>query len=367
MNTIDKIVYDRKIPEILKFESGKEVKTLSDFEKRRSEIKELLQNHIYGKFPDEPEHLDVKLEKCNNSFCAGKAPLTTLRFTVKVNGESFSFPVYSVIPREKKNMPAFVLINFRSDVPDKYLPSEELADRGYAVFSFCYEDVTKDNDDFSQGIARLLSPERRTQTSPGKIAMWAWAASRVMDYIELLECIDLSSVAVIGHSRLGKTALLAGAFDERFKYVISNDSGCSGAAITRGKRGETVLDITNRFGYWFSKKYAKYAVDEKELPLDQHFLLAASAPRNVMIGSAEDDTWADPESEFLSAYLASEVYEKIYDQADLAHYNEMPKAKAVLSNGSVYYHVRHGTHYLSREDWNLYIDYIDKERKIAKK
>lgn len=367
MNSLDEIISERKIPEILKFKSGKSVSTPSDFEKRREEIKELLLEHVYGIIPSKPEHLRVELISCDNTFCAGKAQHSSLKFTVTVGGEEFSFPVSCVAPKDKKNVPAFVLINFSPDVPDKYLPSEEIADRGYAVFSFCYKDVTSDDGKFSDGIARLLSPSRRTQSSPGKIAMWAWAAMRVMDYIETLDFIDLLSVAVIGHSRLGKTALLAGAFDERFKYIISNDSGCSGAAITRGKRGEHILDITNRFGYWFAKRYSKYAADEYTLPLDQHFLLAASAPRNVLIGSAEEDTWADPESEFLSAKLAGEVYEKIYKVKGLSDSEELPMAKTVLDEGNVYYHVRHGLHYLSREDWNLYMDYIDKTRKSDKK
>ena len=367
MNAIDKIISERNIPEILKFKNGKAVLTPADFEKRREEIKALLQGHVYGNFPEKPEHMGVELDSCDNSFCAGKAPHSKLNFTVSVDGIKFSFPVSAVIPRDKKNLPVFILINFRDDVPDKYLPSEEIADRGYAVFSFCYKDITSDDEDFSDKIAKLLSPARRTQNSPGKIAMWAWAAMRVMDYVETLDFVDLSSVAVIGHSRLGKTALLAGAFDERFKYIISNDSGCAGAAITRGKRGEHILDITNKFGYWFSKKYAKYAVDEFALPLDQHFLLAALAPRNVLIGSAEEDTWADPESEFLSAHLASEVYEKIYDISGLSHSGGIPKAKAVLDDGNIHYHVRHGLHYLSREDWILYMDYIDKKRNFNKK
>ena len=292
MTDIDKALSERTVPEILRFKNGKPVLTVEDFEKRRKEIKALLEEHIYGSFPKAPDHLGVNLESCNNGFCAGKASLSKLIFTVTVGEEKFSFPVSAVIPRDKTNLPAFVFINFRHDVPDKYLPSEEIADRGYAVFSFCYTDITSDDENFSDKVAKLLSPERRTQNSPGKIAMWAWAAMRVMDYLETLDYIDLSSVAVIGHSRLGKTALLASAFDERFKYAISNDSGCSGAAITRGKRGEGILEITNRFGYWFSKKYAKYATDVNTLPLDQHFLLAASAPRKILIGSAKEDIWA---------------------------------------------------------------------------
>ena len=367
MNTIDKIISERQIPKILKFKNGRSVSTVTDFDKRKEEMRSILEEHVYGKIPERPEHLRVEIISCDNGFCAGEAPQTKLNFTVTVDGKEFSFPVSAVIPKDKKNLPAFVFINFSTEVPDKYYPVEEIIDRGYAVFSFCYKDVTTDDGNFSNGVAKLLSPTRRTQTSPGKIAMWAWAAMRVMDYVETLDYIDLSSVAVIGHSRLGKTALLTAAFDERFAYAISNNSGCSGAAITRGKRGEHILDITNRFPYWFSKRYAKYAADENTLPLDQHFLLATIAPRKILVGSADEDEWAGPESEFLSAYLVGEVFEKIYGEKGLIHNGVIPTPKTVLDGGNVYYHVRHGMHYLSREDWMLYIDYLNSLRKSKKK
>jgi len=358
MDNVTKAALSRGVPELLKFNNGKPVLTEADFELRREEIKSMLEEHEYGKMPDAPEHLSIEVIEKIDRFAAGKAPLTKLSFTVTVNGEKFSFPVYSVIPKTPGKHPAFVHINFRPDVPDMYMPSEEIADAGFAVFSFCYKDVTSDDNRFRNGIARLLSPARRTMTSPGKIAMWAWAAMRVMDYIETLPEIDLERVAVVGHSRLGKTALLTGAFDKRFKFVISNDSGCSGAAISRGKGGESVARITTVFPFWFAKRYAKYASHEDALPFDQHFLLAASAPRHVLIGSAKEDLWADPASEFLSAHLASEAYEKIYGMKGLVHKGEIPEATTVLDEGNVQYHVREGVHFFSREDWKYYMNFI---------
>lgn len=359
MNSIDKIIEERKIPNVLITKRGKAIKTAKDFDKNRAEIKKLLEEHIYGVMPERPEHLDVELLSEDRVFCAGKAPLQTLKFTVTVGNEKFSFPVRAVIPKSEKKLPAFIHINFRPDVPDKYMLSEEIAEEGFAVFSFCYKEVTSDDKDFKNGVARLLSPKRRTQNSPGKIAMWAWAAMRVMDHIETLDAIDKENVAVIGHSRLGKTALVAGAFDERFKFAISNDSGCSGAAITRGKQGEHISDITGVKGEWFCKRYEKYSVDESSLPLDQHYLLSLIAPRHIVIGSAEEDLWADPTSEFLSAYLASSVYE-LYGLTGLVHNGEIPTPKSILDKGNICYQVRHGLHYLSREDWLVYMDYVKK-------
>jgi hypothetical protein len=359
MNAVEKIINERNIPDVLLTKRGKKIKTAKEFDKHRQEIKTLLEEHIYGVMPKKPDHLMYELESEDRVFLAGKAPLQVLKFTVIVGDEKFSFPVKAVIPKSDKKLPAFIHINFRPDVPDKYMPSEELADEGFAVFSFCYKDVTTDDKNFKNGVAKLLSPKRRTQNSPGKIAMWAWAAMRVMDYVETLDTIDKNRIAVVGHSRLGKTALLTAAFDERFSLAISNDSGCSGAAITRGKCGEHISDITEVKGEWFCKRYEKYAPDESKLPLDQHYLLSLIAPRRIIIGSAIEDTWSDPTSEFLSAYLVSPVYE-LYGYKGLIHNGDVPKPKTVLDEGRVCYQIRNGLHYFSREDWHVYMDYFKK-------
>ena len=360
MNCVEKIAAERKAPDILTFNNGNPVKSVADFEKRRKEIKRLLEEHEYGYMPERPRHLRVETVSTDTSFCAGKAPLSTLKFTVTVGEEEFSFHVYAVIPKKQERLPALVHINFRPDVPDKYMPSEEIADRGFATFSFCYADITNDDADFSDGIAKLLSPKRRSKSSPGKIVMWAWAAMRVMDYIQALDNIDKDNVAVAGHSVLGKSALIAGAFDERFKYVISNCSGCSGAALTRGKTGETLPLLASVRHYWFSPKYKDYIAHEDLIPLDQHFLLAAAAPRNLLIGSAKEDIASDPESEFISAYLASAVYDKIYGFKGLVHNGSIPDAPTASDGGSIHYHIREGTGYFSREDWLAYMNYIEK-------
>ena len=359
MNTVDTIIKERNIPDALIARSGKRITTPKEFDAHRKELQKLLQEHVYGYIPERPKHLKVSLVSRDVKFCAGRAPLITFNFTATIGDTEFSFPVKAVIPEADNPIPAFIHISFRSDVPDRFMPSEEIADNGFACFSFCYQDITDDSDNFKSKAAKLLSPKRRTLTSPGKIAMWAWAAMTVMDYVETLPEIDKDNVAVIGHSRLGKTALLTGAFDTRFKYVISNDSGCTGAAVIRGKVGENIAAITNVYGYWFSKKYARYASCEQALPLDQNYLTSLIAPRHLIIGSAEGDVKADPTSEFLSACLASEAY-KLYGLSGLIHNGEIPKAKTVLDDGDICYHIRHGNHYLGREDWAVYMNYIKK-------
>ena len=348
----------RNIPDLMTALSGEKVTDVETFLARKEEIKKILQEKEYGFIPAPPEKMTVDAEEKFPNFAAGKAKRLELTFNVTVNGKTASFPVTSVVPKSEGTHPAFVFMNFSNDVPDKYLPSEELVDAGFAVFSFHHSSATTDNGDFTTGVAPLFVGEERKPTDPGKIAMWAWCAMRVMDYVQTLDNIDLKNVAVVGHSRLGKTALVAGAFDERFKYVISNDSGCSGAAVTRGKVGETVEVITNVFPYWFCPNYNNERDNFDNAGYDQHFLLALSAPRHVMIGSAKEDLWADPESEFLSAHLASEAW-RLYGKAGLVSGDEIPEAKSVLADGDILYQVRFGTHYMSREDWREYISFIN--------
>jgi hypothetical protein len=235
------------------------------------------------------------------------------------------------------------------------MPTEELVDNGFAVLSFCYKDVTSDDNDFTNGLAGVLYPDgKREPTDSGKIAMWAWAMHRVMDYASTLESLDLTRAIACGHSRLGKTALLTAATDERFAFAYSNDSGCSGAAITRGKRGETVKDICTRFPFWFCENYKKYIDKEDEMPFDQHFLVAAIAPRRVALGAALEDTWADPNSQYLSACAASAAWE-LHGEKGFLHPDRLPVPGDCFDGGHVAYHLREGTHFFSRTDWRRYL------------
>ncbi len=328
---------------------------------KRELIKDVLQKEEYGYLPAKPDSVSVKVISSDPGFCAGKAPLEMLMLKAEFGGKEFSFPFCSVVPAGKTNIPAFIHITFRKEVPDKYMPSEEICDNGFAMFSFCYNDVTADNNDFTDGLAGVLFGGRRiderTGDECGKIAMWAWAAMRVMDYVMTVPCIDKGNVAVAGHSRLGKTALLAGAFDERFAFTFSNNSGCSGAAITRSKVGEKVKDICTRFPFWFCRNYRKYMDNEQEMPFDQHFLLSLAAPRKVYAASAEADSWADPASEYLSCAAASPVY-SYWGMRGFIAADRYPEAGDIFHEGNIGYHLRKGRHYFSREDWLRDMEFI---------
>ena len=339
-----------------------------DWETRRLEIADILQSELFGYRPADPEEISFEVlppESYYATFCAGKAVIRKINITSKINGTYFTFPFTAVIPKNKKNLPFFIHINFRSDVPDRYMPTEEIIDNGFAVFSFGYEDVTSDNMDFTNGLAGILyAGKEKTGGDCGKIPMWSWAASRIMDYCQTLDCLDFSRSAVVGHSRLGKTALYTGMMDTRFQFAISNNSGFAGAALNRNREeretGEPFCSVAfcvKHHMQWFSENYRKYADYEENMPYDQHFLVAATAPRHVYVASAVDDLWSDPKTEYLSCCAAGEIYEQL-GLTGFVHPDRYPEPGDSFQEGRVGYHMRAGAHYFSREDWQQYFRYI---------
>ena len=327
----------------------------------RKEMIALFEREEYGVTPEKPECVRWEAEKQRDSV-GGKAVHHLVKLTFDTPAGEFTFPFDTVIPNACKPVPMFVYISFHPYDSGHYLPIEEIIDSGYAIATVNYNDVTKDTEDnFESGIAKMY-PRRNDGTDWGKIGMWAFAASRMMDYIRTLPEIDKDRIYVAGHSRLGKTAIWCGVQDERFAGVVSNDSGCSGAAVTRGKKGEHVVHITKNFPFWFCENYQKYIENEENMPFDQHQLLALVAPRPLCVGSATEDEWADPESELMSAYLAGEAYE-LLGLSGLSGDIEKPiKPDEKRFEGTVGYQLRKGTHFLSRHDWQGYIEFFNKKK-----
>lgn len=325
--------------------------------KTRKEMLKILLEQEYGYLPPKPDKLTwTDGEVLSKNFCGGNATLHKVLLTAYWEDKEFTFPIYVSLPTERKNVPFFIQINFRPDVPDRLQPTEELIDNGYAVLSFGYKDVTSDDNDMTNGLAGVLFKDGvRGPADPGKIAMWAWAAQRVMDYAQHIECLDLTRGTVCGHSRLGKTALLTAATDERFYCCHSNCSGCSGAALSRGKSGESVKRICEVFPHWFCENYVKASVnDVAQLPFDQHYLVACIAPRKVHVTSADQDQWADPVSEFLTCSAASPAF----GENAFVCPNRLPETGDKFHSGIIGYSLRKGTHYFSRRDWLDLIDFL---------
>jgi hypothetical protein len=253
-------------------------------------------------------------------------------------------------------VPVFLGLNFQRNDAVKW-PVETIVDRGYGVASAFYGDLFPDRADGAGESVLALFPADRGPEAWNALGVWAWAVSRALDYLETDRAVDAKRVALLGHSRLGKAALWAGAQDPRFAMVISNESGCGGAALSKRIYGETVAAITKRFPHWFCGNFARYADREAELPVDQHELLALIAPRPLYVASAVEDRWADPKGEFLAALHADPVYRLLGTEGLPAR--EMPGIDQPV-HGTIGYHVRSGGHDLNDYDWRQYLAFADR-------
>ena len=357
--------------DILTSLSGCKITSAEDWEVfRRPEIMMLLEDFVYGARPCEtPDRQEFHVKRRVKNWLGSNVTLKELE--IKVN--DVPFPVYLYQPETDAPVPAFVYPLLESQMRNwdpatmldaDFLPVADIIGRGYAVAVMPVYYVSPDwqhKSEFKQGIFKAMQPNaaHRTHRSWATISGWAFGFSRILDYLESDPDIDHENVAAIGHSRGGKVALWAGATDTRFKLVISNSSGTGGAAYTRGKQGEWIKDIN--VSDWFCDNYHKYDAREEMLPVDQHMLLAAIAPRPLYIKSDGLDVWADPEAELKSARLASAVYE-LYGLTGLVAEEEIQIGKA-YHDGMIAYHRSAIDHSLTASDWTYYMDFADKHLK----
>jgi len=347
----------RKLPEVLLLRDGTRVRDETAWRKRRQEIAEILQQQFAGYAPGFKLELEERLIADDPNGYGGKAHIYhyDLRILSPFNYTSFGYRL--AIPKHVEKPPVFLNYSFTPWIADGL--GEEITDCGYAIANVYYEDITADkNDNHMTGASRFC--RRNPYDSWGKVAIWAWGGSRVLDCLLKRDDIDKNRIAVVGHSRLGKTALWCGALDERFSMVISNDSGAGGAALFRGKTGERIKNLANPGSrLWFCGNFYQYADRDDELPFDQHFVLALVAPRNLYVCSASQDDWADPASEFLSCVAASPVYELLGYQG-LVCPDGYPGENQCFHDGKIGYHLRKGTHHMGRFDWQKIIEYRNK-------
>lgn len=386
-------VPDYALPALLKTADGSTLQSTNDWEgARRGELLQLFEEQVYGRFPE--GEIDFQTEVVDESVALdGRAIRKQVRLLFSRKGQQHEVSLLLYLPAAaEKPVPVFVGLNFygnhtihadpnilisESWVPnnDRFCiannradevsrgvrawrwPVERLLARGYGMATIYCGDLDPDfDDDFQNGVHSLFAGEEKAAWST--ISAWAWGLSRAMDYFEQDTQINADQVAVIGHSRLGKAALWAGATDARFAMVISNDSGCGGAALSRRRFGETLADINTRFPHWFCENFKQYNGREDKQPVDQHQLLALMAPRALYVASAQQDEWADPKGEYLSLFHAAEVY-RLYDKGVKLSATP-PPVNTPVHQVPLAYHIRTGTHDIVRYDWERYMDFADR-------
>lgn len=342
----------RNVPEIFTDDFVKDA-----WDEYRERLIKIFADKVFGVSPVIPLIVDSKIVSENKDAFAGKATHRNVELSFSTPKDIFSFPIDMIISNDKKVQPLIIFLSFHPYKESYETPIEEIIDSGYSLVIIHYETISKDNADMQDGLAGMFD-RNDTLNEWGKIGVWAYAVSRVMDYAQTQDYLDTEKIACAGHSRLGRTALWCAAQDTRFAAVFANNSGCSGAALSRGKKGERIKDIYTKFPYWFCQNYSKYIDKEDDMPFDQYYLLAAIAPRLLYISSASEDEWADPKSEYLSAVLASEAY-KVLNTKGLIGEDRYPRIGDVFHDGNIGYHMRKGTHFLSRYDWQNFINFFN--------
>lgn len=230
-------------------------------------------------------------------------------------------------------------------------PIEKVLARGYALAEFYAGDVAADSAEAELALQRL-SGGRSPRT--GALMAWAWEYSRAVDVLSADARFDPKKIILWGHSRNGKSALVAMAFDPRIAGAIAHQSGRGGAALTRSTRGESVAEIMKSYPFWFAPNYADYAGKEQTIPIDQHQLIALAAPRPILLTGARSDGWADPESAFRAARGATPAYQLMGSQG-----LRQADMQTMDLNADLAFYIRNGNHGSTTRDWNIFLDWLD--------
>ena len=389
-NTIEEKVPPYILPDPLTAKDGKKITSAAAWNnQQRPYIYHLFEENVYGRFPLEKIPLRFVVRETNNHALNNLAVRKQVRIYLNPPANSVYIDLLVYLPAAAKTpVPVFTGYNFTGNhtiandtgiyLSTSWMPPKakgvvdnratdssrgtdtaqwqlrEILSHGYGLAVAYYGDVEPDNPDgWKTGIRTTMSTALQIKPEEwSAIGAWAWGLDRIMDYLQQDKAIDAKRIALIGHSRLGKAALWAGAGDQRFAIIISNESGEGGAALSKRWYGETVAIINQHFPHWFVANYKKYNDNTAVLPVDQHMLLSLMAPRPLYVASAEGDQWSDPRGEFLSTRHADPVY-ALFNKKGIGT-DSMPALHQPVGQ-TVRYHIRAGKHDVTLYDWQQYL------------
>lgn len=384
------------------------------FKERRPELKRLFAHYVYGAIPPKPDRIEMKVRGSYSDFLDGTATLKLVSLQPILRGNPKPGPqidLMLVVPNHRSKPAAVFLamdfcgnhaITADSRVPlsrswmakscpgctnnqateasrgtqSTNWPLAEIVRRGYALAAFYSGDVDPDRSDASTGLYEWLAggdPNRNNPTNRGTIAAWAWGFQRCVDYLVKDPSVDRHRIAVVGHSRNGKTALLAAATDERIAMAFPHQAGCGGTAPSRGKTGESVKAINDHFPHWFNAGFKRFNEEPERLPIDQNCLIALCAPRPVLVSAAEGDTWSNPAGQFQAVQSADSVYRFIgidgLTPVDVSfQHSDLPSPQSAnapplnqLVGHRLGFYMREGKHSMTAADWHVFLDFADKQ------
>ena len=388
-----------QLPDPLVASDGQRITTREAWEtKRAPELRRLFQHYEYGTFPA-PAKFEAKVTREDKGALGGKATLREITLSlaqpegaeihlllVTPNGAAKPSPVFLglnfngnlallpdsaiAIPPHWKSMKGLTLEQSRGAEFDAWALDQSIA-RGYAVATFWNGDVVPDDKAAAEEMLCKFRPAGSAERGPSDtatIAAWAWCLQRAVDYLVTDPTLDPKRIALVGHSRNGKTAILAAAFDDRVALVVPSQAGCGGTAPSRvagdlsavGPNGrslvESVQRINTSFPHWFCGNFHAFNEQPQRLPFDQHELIALCAPRPVLVSCASEDLWGNPSGQFDMLRAADPVYKLVAGDGLGA---ENAPAMSQLLPSRLGYYIRPGKHSMTREDWAMWLDYAD--------
>ena len=365
-------------PDVLMTKDGRRLTSAKEWQDRqRPDIYRSFEKNVYGRMPTRMVPVSYTLTAVDSSALGGLAIRKELTIHFSPTDTAAKLNVVMYLPKtaghrpgtaDRHPIPVFVGYSFGGNATletSSQWPLKEILARGYGVVSAWYWDIEPDRPDgWQTGIRTRLSEALQIEPYEwGAIGAWAWGLERIADYLQTDKSVDAHRLIAIGHSRLGKTAIWAGASDPRFAMVISNESGEGGAALAKRDYGETIAIINAKFPWWFVPAYKQYGGNTGSFPVDQHMLLSLIAPRPLYVASAQGDQFSDPKGEFLSALRAGVVY-RLYKENGVGQ-DSLPPIEHPVGD-FIRYHIRSGKHDITLYDWQRYMDFADQRLGLAK-